>query len=216
MPTPRFSPDGKRLAVSVGDYYKSDIWVYELQRDKMTRLTFGGNGQHSPVWSPSGNYVIYEIFGQGIFRMKADGSGKPELLVEGKSSYQTPYSISPDGKRLSYMEFGNQGRPDLMTVALDSDGAEAKPGKPEPFLKTQFVEIGGVFSPDGRWMAYASNESGSLEVYVRRFPDTGVKWIISNGGGQRPVWSRNRARALLHGRGQSPDGGQLFGEGGVV
>ena len=83
---PRFSPDGKRLAVSVGDYYKSDIWVYELQRDKMTRLTFGGNGQHSPVWSPSGNYVIYEIFGQGIFRMKADGSGKPELLVEGRKS----------------------------------------------------------------------------------------------------------------------------------
>ena len=77
-----------------------------------------------------------------------------------------------------------------MTVALDSDGAEAKPGKPEPFLKTEFVETGGVFSPDGRWMAYASNESGSLEVYVRRFPDTGVKWIISNGGGQRPVWSR--------------------------
>ena len=61
--------------------------MYELQRDKMTRLTFGGNGQHAPVWSPSGNYVIYEIVGQGIFRMKADGSGKPELLVEGKPGY---------------------------------------------------------------------------------------------------------------------------------
>ena len=89
------------------------------------------------------------------------------------------------------MEFGNQGRPDLMTVALDSDGAEAKPGKPEPFVKTEFVETGGVFSPDGRWMAYQSNESGAPEVYVRPFPDTGVKRMISNGGGQRPVWSRN-------------------------
>ena len=187
---PRFSPDGKRLAVSVGLYDKSDIWVYELS-DKMTRLTLGGNGQHAPVWSPSGKYVIYEIFGQGIFRMKADGSGKPELLVEGKPRAQTPQSISPDGRRLSYIEIGNQGTPDLMTVSLDSDGAEAKPGKPEPFVKTDFIETGGVFSPDGRWMAYSSDESGSAEVYVRPFPDTGVKWMISSGGGQRPVWSRN-------------------------
>jgi len=186
---PRFSPDGKRLALEDGDYLKSDIWVYWLQRDTMTRLTFGGNGQHFPVWSPGGNYVIYQILGQGIFRVKADGAGKPELLVEGKSVTQTPYSISPDGRRLSYMEAGNQGTPDLMTVALDSDGADAKPGKPEPFLKTEFVEIDGVFSPDGRWMAYVSNESGSAEVYVRPFPDTGVKWMISNGGGRGPVWS---------------------------
>jgi serine/threonine-protein kinase len=155
---PRFSPDGKRLAVSVGDYDKSDIWVYELQRDKidkMTRLTFGGNGQYAPVWSPSGNYIIYQIGGQGIFRMKADGSGKPELLVEGRKSVdQTTYSISPDGKRLSYWKL-EPGRADLMTVALDSDGAEAA-GETGAFSEDGLVEIGGVFSPDGRWMAYAS------------------------------------------------------------
>jgi serine/threonine-protein kinase len=194
---PRFSPDGKRLAVNIGDAGNSDIWVYEWERDTMSRLTFGAEPEYASIWSPKGTYIYYSVVGQGLFRLKADGSGKPEKVL-GSNAITRSHSFSPDGKWLAYMEVAG-GRPDLWTVALDADGAEAKAGKPQAFLKTPFVEVDAMFSPDGKWLAYASNESGRYEIYVRPFPDTGGKWMVSNGGGSDPVWSRNGREIYFHG-----------------
>jgi Tol biopolymer transport system component len=181
---PSLSPDGSRLAIST-----SDIWVYEWQRDTMTRLTFGSTTSVYPIWTPDGRYILYQSAG-GMFWTRSDGSGKPQPLTQSKNP-QYPWSFTPDGKRLAFNEFNPETQFDLWTVALESDGAGLRPGKPEPFLQTPFDERHSSFSPDGRWMAYDSNESGSYQVYVRAFPDKGGKWQISNSGGMYPLWSRN-------------------------
>jgi Tol biopolymer transport system component len=100
-----------------------------------------------------------------------------------------PWSFAPDGKRLSFFEAGSGGI-SLWTVPLESDSAGLHAGKPEVFLQSPANEWQGSFSPDGQWMAYTSNESGTSQVYVRAFPDKGGRWQISNGGGQYPMWSR--------------------------
>jgi serine/threonine-protein kinase len=125
-----------------------------------------------------------------MFWTRSDGSGKPQPLTQSKSR-QLPYSFTPDGKRLAFYELSPQTQNDIWTVPLESDGAELRAGKPEPYLQTPFDERHPTFSPDGRWLAYDSNESGSYQVYVRAFPDKGGKWQISNSGGVYPVWSRN-------------------------
>ena len=107
-------------------------------------------------------------------------------------------------------------RYDIWTVSLESDGAGLRAGKPEPFLQTPFDERHPSFSPDGRWMAYDSNESGAYQVYVRAFPDKGGKWQISNSGGIYPVWSRNGRELFFRTDGQPDHGGQLYGEGRLV
>jgi serine/threonine-protein kinase len=193
---PRLSPDGQRLAVSA-----ADIWIYEWQRDTMTRLTF--SGEAAPVWSPDGRYIVFRAPG-GMFLTRSDGAGKPQPLTQSKVR-QTPYSFTPDGKRLAFHEVSATGF-HLWTVPLESDGTGLRAGKPEPFLQTQFSERSPSFSPDGRWLAYASDESGSYQVYVRAFPDRGGKWQISNGGGLYPVFSRN-GRELFFPHRRQPDHG---------
>ena len=186
---PRVSPDGQRLALEVTDGSGSDIWVYEWQRDTMTRLTFGGGVTIAPVWSPDGRYIAFSGPG-GMFWTRSDGANKPQPLTQNKNE-QVPWSFTADGKRLAF--FG--GLPatgfDIWTAPVESDGAGLRAGKPEIFLQTQFNEREPSFSPDGRWLAYASDDSGAYQVYVRAFPDKGGKWQISNNGGAYPVWSRN-------------------------
>ena len=179
---PRLSPDGTRLAVVAA----ADIWIYEWQRDTMTRLTF--SGAVGPAWSPDGRYIVFRGPG-GMFWTRSDGAGKPQPLTQSKTA-QTPYSFTPDGKRLAFHVISAPNY-QLWTVPLESDGAGLRAGKPEVFLQTQFNERSPVFSPDGRWLAYASDESGAYQVYVRAFPDKGGKWQISNSGGVYPVFSRN-------------------------
>ena len=181
---PSLSPDGRKLAIGT-----SDIWVYEWQRDTMTRLTFGTGTSIYPVWSPDGRYIIYEAVGVGIFWTRSDGSGKPQPLTQNKD-IQYPWSFTPDGKRLAFMDGNPETSFDLWTVALESDVAGIRAGKPEPYLQTPADERYPSLSPDGRWMAYSSTESGVFQVYVREFPDKGGKWQISNGSGLYPVWSR--------------------------
>ncbi len=125
-----------------------------------------------------------------MFWTRSDGSGKPQPFTQSKN-VQVPWSFTTDGKRLAFYELIPETNTDLWTVTLESDGAGLRAGKPEPFLQTPFVEAHPSFSPDGRWMAYDSNESGTYHVYVRAFPDKGGKWEISNGGGVYPMWSRN-------------------------
>ena len=185
---PNMSPDGQRLALDVREGSGTDIWLYDWQRDTMTRLTFTGTAT-TPLWSPDGRYIAFRAAGEGISVTRSDGSGKPQPLTEGRNP-QLPSSFAPDGKRLAFMEQGS-GIYHLSTVPLVSDSAGLRAGKPEVFLQTPADERSPVISFDGRWLAYRSNESGTFQVYVRAFPDKGGKWQISNSGGNFPMWSRN-------------------------
>ena len=189
---PHLSPDGTRVALTVTEAGSQDVWVYDPQRDAMTRLTFGGSFYLSPRWSPDGHHVVFSSLGNGIFQARADGASQPQALTQGKSN-QIPWSFTPDGKRLAYYDSG-AGNNQLWTVPLEDQGGQLKAGTPEPFLKSSFNDAAPSFSPDGRWLAYQSNESGTTEVYVRAFPPPpsgqGGKWVISSGG-IRPRWSPN-------------------------
>jgi Tol biopolymer transport system component len=156
----------------------------------MTRLTFGG-GQSGilPVWSPDGRFVVFMAAG-GMFWTRSDGANKPQSLTQSKN-LQVPGSFTADGKRLAFLEVNPRTGYDLWTVPVESDGTGLRAEKPEVFLATSSDERHSSFSPDGRWLAYASDESGRFQVYVRAFPDKGGKWQISNSGGAYPVWSRN-------------------------
>jgi serine/threonine-protein kinase len=180
----QLSADGNRLALESA----GDIWVYEWQRDIMRRLTFGGGGRH-PIWSPNGRYIAFQGTG-GMFWIQADGAVNPQTLTQTKNRH-VPGSFTPDGRRLVFAEDNPETGFDIWTVAVESDGAGLRAGKPEVFLRTSFDEGQPTLSPDGRWLAYDSDESGTFQVYVRAFPDKGGKWQISNGGGRNPVWSRN-------------------------
>jgi Tol biopolymer transport system component len=182
---PRVSPDGQRLALDDA----SDIWVYEARRDTMTRLTFGGGTNLAPVWSPDGRYIAFNRTG-GMWWVRSDGAGKPQQLIQ-SMNLLIPFSFTPDGKRLAYHGQYQDTAYDIWTVTIESDGAGLRAGKPEVFLQTPADERHPAFSPDGHWLAYASNESGTYQVYVRTFPDKGGKWQISNAGGVYPEWSSN-------------------------
>jgi Tol biopolymer transport system component len=185
---PSMSPDGQRLALDVTEGSGTDIWLYDWQRDTMTRLTFTGGAQF-PVWSPDGRYIVF-LTEAGMSVIRSDGSGKPQPLTQSKNA-QFPFSFMPDGKRLAFFEVGSGTSSDLWTVPLESDSAGLRAGKPEVFLQTPADERTPSFSPDGRWIAYRSDESGTTQIYVRAFPDKGGKWQISNSGGADPMWSRN-------------------------
>jgi serine/threonine-protein kinase len=183
---PHFSPDGERLAVANDDVH-SGIWIYDTRRDTLSPLTGERNGTN-PVWTPDGRYIVYQA-ADGISYARADGGSRSEPLTESKE-FQYPAAFSPDGKRLAFYQSGPQGF-DLWTVPVEREGEKLKAGKPELFQRTNFGNRGARFSPDGRWLAYSSNESGSSQVYVRAFPDKGGHWQISSDGGTSPIFSRN-------------------------
>ena len=196
--TPRVSPDGKRIAIAIKDGANQDIWVYEPQRDAMTRLTFGGPVFANPVWSRDGRYVVFGSLSGGVFWSRADGAGQPQVLMSSQR-IQFPTSLTLDGKRLAYAQV--DGFPQIWTVPIQDDGDGLKAAAPERFLTTKFSDADAAFSPDGRWIAYTSNESGRFEVYVRAFAASvqagGGRWPISNRGGVTPRWSPN-GRELLY------------------
>src|ERR1700674_2151806 len=194
---PRFSPDGKRLALAVGPPGAGDIQVYDWQRDTTTPLTFTHTNLF-PVWTPDGRHIVFRSQAAGRFSLRwirADGAGEAQPLLEGASN-MAPYSFSPDAKRLAFAESGMDTAFHLWTLPLDiSDPERPKPGKPELFLRTPFDEAEPAFSPNGRWIAYTSSESGGNEVYVRPFPGGAPsgsgKWQISSGWGRYPIWSHD-------------------------
>ncbi len=185
---PSLSPDGQRLALEVSDGSGTAVWVYDWPRDTMTRVTFPGSAE-APIWSPDGRYLAFRTVGAGMTVIRADGAGQPQPVTQSRNG-QYPWSFTPDGKRLAFVESSAGTANDLWTVPLESGGAGLRGGKPEVFLRTPADERAPAISPDGRWMAYRSDESGTAEVYVRAFPDTGGKWQISNSGGTLPMWSR--------------------------
>ena len=185
---PSVSPDGDRLALSVIESGATSVWIYEQQPDRTTRLTSAA-GKHLPVWSPDGRFLVLGGPG-GLNWLRLDSAGKPEPLTH-SNSIQVPWSFSPNGKRLAYHEMSPTTGFDLWTVPVQASGSGLTAGKPELFLQTPAFETYPSFSPDGQWMAYGSNESGSWEVSVRAFPDNGRKVQVSAAGGRIPRWSPN-------------------------
>jgi eukaryotic-like serine/threonine-protein kinase len=181
--TPRISPDGRHVAIAGVD---ADIWLYDLSRDTLTRLTFQGGSV--PVWTPDGKHVTFSSSGgkgnTNIFWRAADGSGSAEPLTTFSEDQHNAGSWSPDGRVLSFEEVNPKTGRDVWIVS-SSDR------KTQPFLNTQFNETAPEFSPDGRWLAYASDESGRYEIYVQPYPGPGGKWQISSEGGAEPRWVRN-------------------------
>jgi len=188
---PRLSPDGTKISASASDD-EHDIWIFDLEKGTLTRLTFGPASEVYSPWMPDGRSVIYssgdseQSSQRDLFRKAADGTGTAQPLTTGKSG-GAPMSISPDGKFM-VTRTGTGGEPnDLMLTALDGSG------KTQPLLADpKFNERNGEISPDGRWIAYDSNESGRQEVFVRPFPNVdGGRWQISADGGAFPVWARS-------------------------
>ena len=194
---PRLSPDGSRLAYSALGNRGGDVWVYDLQRNTPTQLTFTGGGLRELAWAPDSKHLVIGD-GDSLLWIRADGSGEPQRLLD-KSRTPRPGNFSPDG-RLVFSPFGAQGLPDVWTLPVDfSDPEHPKPGKPEPFLTEPYVEVDPAFSPDGKFVAYASSESGPNEVFVRSFPGPGGKWKVSTGGGKFPAWSPKTHELLFLG-----------------
>ncbi len=205
--TPRFSPDGKRLAVSIGNGQSDDIWVKDLDRDAPSKLSFLTGQNRWPVWTSDGKNIVFQSTdpaSPGLYWIRSDGSGEAQRLTDGKLD-QRPYSFSPDGKRLAFQQTGINGSPDIFTAPVESDPARGalgvRLGKAELFLGTPFIEHTPAFLPDGQWLAYQSNESGTYEVYVRPFPGPGGRRQISTGGGFFPLWSRDGHELLF----ETPD-----------
>ena len=182
---PRFSPSGDKMALTVGAFDDADAWIVDLQRGTRTRLTFSDKSEWRPLWSPDGNWIVFASDRNGspnLYRKPADGSRDTERLTE-NTNVQVPTDWSGDGRVILYSEMSSESGWDLW--ALDVESGEA-----QPLVEAKFHQAGGVLSPDGRWVAYQSNESGRREVYVRPFPGPGGKWQISTAGGSWPRWSR--------------------------
>ena len=201
---PRLSPDGQRVAVNVRRPASrvADVWVYDLQRAAPARLTFEGNNS-SPVWSPDGSQVVFSADTSGqanLFIVKADGSGKPERLTT--SDYgQIPSSWNRTNGMLAFLQ-----RPTLETTAIWVLAADTRPAVPKLFLESRFSLSHPDFSPDGRWLAYVSNESGRAEVYVQPYPGPGEKVRISTdstNGGTEPIWAPDGRELLYRGFGET-------------
>ena len=182
--TPRLSPDGRQVALVVDN---RRIWSYDLSRATLTPLTSADAQSNFPVWTPDGSRLAFSSNRDGVlnmFSMPADGSGSPERLTT-SVLFQDPFSFSPDGRLLVFVELHPSNAQDIWVLPLD-------PGrKPRPLLTTQFVEGGPMLSPDGQWLAFVSNESGDNEVYVRSFSGSRRKTRISSDGGQEPAWARD-------------------------
>ena len=182
------------------------MWTYDAARDALTRLTFDPGADRNPVWTPDGRRLVYALAQRrrdvNLYWQRADGSGDATRLTTSPNQ-QFPGSWHPSGRFLAFHEIRPQTGTDLLILPVEGDEASGwKPGTPTVFLGGPFAEQQPRFSPDGRWLAYESNESGGFEIYVRPFPGPGGKWQISTGGGTNAVWSRAR-RELLY---LAPDG----------
>ncbi len=199
---PRLSPDGRRVAVGIVEQ-ESHVWLYDLSRDSLTRFTFEGNTNFAPVWTPDGKRIAFISNKEGpqnVFWQLADGSGGLERLTTSEYT-QSPTSWSPNGQLLAFFENNPTTGNDIWVLRMgDASPASGQVREAQPFLRTSFNETAPRFSPDGRWLAYVSEESGRYEIYVRTYPGPGGKWQISTEGGAEPAWNPN-GRELFYRRG---------------
>jgi eukaryotic-like serine/threonine-protein kinase len=187
---PRLSPDGTRIALAIADQ-ENDIWVWHLASETLTRVTTDPGFDVSPVWMPDGRRIVFGsqsggAVGGSIAWQAADGTGAAESLADGRNISGRPSAVSPDGTRLVFWEGSPTTANDVMMLTLGKDR------QVQPLVRTPFLERNGEISPDGRWLAYESNESGQYQISVRPFADPNSgKWQVSTGGGTQPLWARN-------------------------
>jgi serine/threonine-protein kinase len=186
--TPRFSPDGKRLAFAMGKKNREmDIWIKDLDSGTALRLTRLAGVNHHIVWTPDGANLVFESVAgdsRALYWVRADGVDEAQRITD-DNVRRVPVSFTPDGRRLAF----TQGA-EIWTAPLESDGDHPRLGTPEAFLREP--SLGMSFSPDGHWVAESSNQTGTWEVYVRPFPGVGAKRLISSGGGFSPIWSHTK------------------------
>ena len=189
----RLSPDGRRAGVTNG----TDIWILDLARSMPTRFAPTMSTEASLVWSPDGRRIAYVSKQTGrseIFVGSADGAGNPELVPTTDALFKYVLDWSPDGRFVVFQVVDPSTRADLWLVPMSGER------KPEPYLKTTYAENDARVSPDGRWLAYASDESGEQEIYVQSFPIPGHKVRVSSDQGFGPLWSRGGKELLYYGR----------------
>ena len=194
--TPRLSPDGRRLAVDLYDPQSRniDIWLCDLSRDVWTRFTFDLAIDRWPVWSSDGSKVFFVSNRRGghydIYQRSSSGAGSDELVLSSAED-KVPTHVSADGRYLLYNTTGSsRTQADLWVLPLSAQGA-GRSQQPMQFLQTEFAEQAGTLSPDGKWLAYVSNESSKFHIYVRPFPGPGGKYQVSTTSGGRPRWRRD-------------------------
>jgi eukaryotic-like serine/threonine-protein kinase len=197
---PALSPRGDRLAFSghLG-FNASSIWIRDLARGVNSRLTSGTLGESSPVWSPDGSRVVYHIVGrQDLFEKSAAGDEEPRLLLKAAEGADITYAgdWSRDGRYIAYSQRCAETGVDIWVLPTFGDR------KPIPLVKTSFAERKPVFSPDGKYVAYESDESGRLEIYVRTFPGQEGKWRVSSEGGGTPQWRADGKELFYLGPGE--------------
>ncbi len=192
----QLSPDGQRLALQI-DSPNSDVWIYDIADETLTRLT--SEGGEFPIWTPDGKRITFSSDRAAVpnlFWKPADGSSAAEQLTTSEHPVDHSFAWSPDGQVLTFTETHPTTGWDIWLLRLQGEL------KPQPFLRTPFQECCAVFSPDGRWLAYASNDSGRPEIYAQPFPGPGEKRKISTEGGIQPVWAGNGKELFYWNRGQ--------------
>jgi serine/threonine-protein kinase len=182
---PRISPDQETLAVEV-EGPTHNLYTYDFAREVMTKLTTDGLS-HAPVWTPDGKNLCFRSWKAGtmtMWRMPSDRSG-PETRLTNVGAWQSAVAVSPDGRYLSFDQMMNKDTgTDIYVLPLDGSG------QPRPLVQSKFGDAAAKFSPNGKWVAYCSNESGKAEAFVQRWPGPGPKIQISSEGGTDPLWSQ--------------------------
>jgi serine/threonine protein kinase len=176
--TPDLAPDGQRLAFA--DVNQRDIWLIDLLRQTTSRLTSGPGSETAPVWFPDGNKIAYRTDQGGLFEKDVAGMGAEHVLL--KEVVNGPDQVSADGKWILYFAVTSGGNQDIYVLSTTGDS------KPQVLVQTPFPDVEPQFSPDVRWLAYASSENGRYEIYVQAFPSTGRRWQVSSNGGRQPLW----------------------------
>jgi serine/threonine-protein kinase len=184
---PALSPDGTRLSVFANDQ-EGDLWLWDLGRKTLTRLTAVPGRDVVQVWTPDSRRVIFSSERAGsrnLFWQAADGTGAAERLLESPNTHY-PLAVSPDGRQLIFSDETAQTSIDMMVMELDGTR------RVTPLVRSRFIERNGTISPDGHWLAYEANDSGRFEIYVRPYPDvnSGLS-VVSTGGGTKPIWARS-------------------------
>lgn len=180
---PVLSPDGERLVLTLNESATSDLWVFNLRQNVLSKITFSGEALN-PIWSVDGERLYYErTGGPGIWVINANGTGDPRH-IDSADRRSMPWSLTPDGSQLLYMS-GFSGAWDINALSLEDDEPENR-----VLLKSEYGYLSPAISPDGNWLAYVSVETGVTEIYLRPYPnlDDG-KWQISNNTGTEPIWS---------------------------
>jgi Tol biopolymer transport system component len=188
--SPRLSPDGRQLAVSITESLAipPDVWLYDSHLGTGTRLTHRSRAALVPIFTPDGSRVVFFSASRtgvwDLFEVEVSRPGTERPLVQSEWP-KYPNDFSPDGQFLLYREFHSETRGDLKFLPLTGDR------QPRTFIATPYDEGSGVFSPDGRWVAYTSDESGRNEIHVAAFPDASRRYRVTSGGGSHPRWSRD-------------------------